>query len=51
MYAPTIAKENGITDDFYDNLPETHKRLSANIIKIIIGNLNMKCEKRTNFVC
>lgn len=49
VHAHMDTSEDHIKDAFYEDLVTTYERLSGNIIKVLLGDLNAKCGKENTF--
>jgi len=48
--APTETGEENMKDVFYEDLSQIYDKLPGNVIKLVIGDLNAKCGKKTHFI-
>lgn len=49
VHAPTETREDEVKDEFCNKLDETWYSLHGNIVKIMLGDLNAKCEREPQY--
>ncbi|KAL4148000.1 hypothetical protein QTP88_002308 [Uroleucon formosanum] len=48
-HAPTKTGDKDFKDAFYEELAHTYDNLPGNVIKLVVGDLNAKCEREIQF--
>lgn len=49
IYVPTETSENEVKDEFYNKLDEVYKSFPSNVIKLVLGDLNVKRGRESHY--